>query len=84
MARNTTESPIEQYLADRVKAAKGRCLKVIVRNQKGSPDRWCLMPGGHIFMVECKHHTGRLSPAQVVFNKFLTAQGFNVYTVYSK
>ena len=82
MARNTTESAIEDYLTQRVKALGGYALKVVIVGDKGSPDRWCMFPNGKIILVECKYENkGKVSLKQELWMSRFRELGFPAYVI---
>lgn len=78
------EAKIESYLVEQVKKLGGVARKVIYQGAAGSPDRWCLLPGGRLVLIECKAANGRLSPIQKREIKTLKRLGFEVHVAYSK
>lgn len=78
------EAPIETYLCRRVEEAGGFTRKVVYQGRKGSPDRWCFMPGGKLFIVECKAPGKRPDRQQDAEIRMLQAQGFHVEVIDSR
>lgn len=54
-----SEKSIEHYLAERVKAMGGECLKYSNPHAIGYPDRLVLLPGGRVMWVELKSYGER-------------------------
>lgn len=78
------EALVENYLCRRVEALGGFTRKVTYQGRRGSPDRWCFLPGGVLLIVECKAPGGRLSALQTVELATLTKQGFTAVSVFSR
>ena len=49
-----SETPIEEYLKKKVESIGGICIKGNAHNQRGMPDRVCILPKGVIVFVEVK------------------------------
>ena len=56
--KNTRETSIEDFLISEVVRRGGVCLKLEVKNQRGWPDRLCLMPLGITLLAELKRPVG--------------------------
>lgn len=59
------EAAIEGYLCTQVGLQGGITRKVVYQGRKGSPDRWCIFPGGQILMVETKRPGETPEPLQI-------------------
>lgn len=68
------ESRVESTLRTLVRAAGGTTIK-LVPNPAGIPDRLVILPGGRMYLVECKRSTGRVSPVQAERHRRLAAIG---------
>lgn len=79
-----SEKMIEAYLASRVKALGGVCLKYSNPGMAGYPDRVCLLPGGVTLWVELKSREGRLSKIQRIRIACMRRIGHTVYVCKSK
>lgn len=78
------ESPVENNLVKKVKAAGGTAYKFTSPGRKAVPDRLVLLPGGRVVFVECKA-PGELPRAdQVREHNRLRALGFKVVVLDSK
>ena len=81
---NTLEKEIEAKLRTAVVKRGGFCLKWVCPGWSGVPDRIVLLPGARIYFVETKRPKGgRLSPLQEKWREWLTALGFEVWTVWN-
>ena len=81
---STLEKDIEQKLRLKVEAHGGKCLKWVCPGWGGVPDRIILLPGARIYFVETKRPKGGvLSALQEKWCEWLTALGFEVWTVWS-
>jgi hypothetical protein len=79
------EKDIEQKLRKKVEGLGGRCLKWVCPGWAGVPDRIILLPGARIFFVETKRPKGgALSAVQKKWREWLTALGFEVWTVWNE
>lgn len=80
---NPLEKEIEKKLRTKVEALGGRCLKWTCPGWSGVPDRIVLLPGGRIYFVETKRPKGgKLSALQLKWCEWLTALGFECWTVW--
>jgi len=48
------ETVIEEYLKEKIESIGGICIKGNAHNQRGMPDRVCILPNGVIVFVEVK------------------------------
>ena len=78
------ERTIENYFCETVKRFGGIALKLVIFNGGGFPDRTVIFPNGHIYFVEFKTETGRLSKLQKFWQRKLSDLGFRFYVVRSK
>lgn len=62
--KEITEKQIENYLVKKIKALGGIAYKFTSPARRAVPDRFCILPGGRIFFVECKRPGQTLTPAQ--------------------
>lgn len=77
------EKDIEGKLRKKVVALGGKCLKWVCPGWSGVPDRIVLLPGGRIYFVETKRpKDGKPSALQIKWSKWLTALGFEYWTVW--
>ena len=78
------EREIEQKLVKTVKARGGYCLKWVCPGWSGVPDRIILLPGARVIFCEVKRPKGgRLSALQVKWKEWLTALGFDHFTLWT-
>lgn len=70
------EAPLEDLLAEAVKAENGLYLKMNAALYKGIPDRLLLLPERRIQFVELKADDGRPSVHQINFRETLLSLGF--------
>jgi Holliday junction resolvase-like predicted endonuclease len=83
--RKVSEKQVEAYLRAAVKKLGGECYKWSSRNVRGVPDRVCVFPGGHVYFVEVKTKTGKLSTLQQKFINKMDQLGMNrTWVVYGK
>lgn len=75
------ESNIEKALREAVERANGRALKWVCPSTRGAPDRIVLIPGQQVQFVELKAPGKPLEPAQARTHKWLSENGFSVWTV---
>lgn len=80
----SAESYVEKYLVARVKELGGEALKVVYQGRTGAPDRWCILPGGRIIIVETKSATGKLSTKQRKEIQWFRRMGFEAHVVSSR
>jgi hypothetical protein len=81
---NTLEKDIEKKLRQRVEAHGGKCLKWVCPGWAGVPDRIVLLPGARIYFVETKRPKGGVvSKLQLKWREWLTALGFQVFTIWT-
>lgn len=81
----TPEKNIEAYLAARVKACGGVHIKLNPAWNIGIPDRLVVLSGGRVIFIELKRPVrGRLSQAQKMWKKRLTALGVENYVAASR
>lgn len=79
------EKEIEKKLRKKVETLGGRCLKWTCPGWSGVPDRIVLLPGGRIYFVETKRPKGgELSALQKKWSAWLTALGFEYWTVWDE
>lgn len=83
MAKNK-EGIVEEYLCRLVREIGGRAEKLAFVGKRGAPDRYCFLPGGNLFAVECKAADGKLHPLQQMELDRLENEGFATFVVYSK
>lgn len=79
-----SEKAIERYLADRVKALGGICLKYNNPAAVGYPDRICLLPGGVVIWIELKSKGGALAARQRVRRAQMGRIGHTVHVCASR
>lgn len=80
----TAESPIEKHLTQQAEAVGGKQRKVVYQGRTGSPDRWLMLPGGRLLIVECKSSVGKPKRHQRREMQELREQGFYVAWINSK
>lgn len=74
------EIDLERYLVKRVREKDGECLKLVLLNLIGFPDRTILMPNGCVAFVEVKRdRKQRLSAAQQQWKARLQQLGFRFF-----
>ena len=67
-----TEAQVENYLVAEVKKIGGVCIKGNPHNQRGMPDRICILPKGLIVFVELKRPGRKPRPNQrLMINRFI-------------
>lgn len=64
MAAKESEKVTETHLCDSIEALGGWAIKMIPTEQKGLPDRLCLLPGNRIFFCEVKTEGKKMEPMQ--------------------
>ena len=74
------ESFIESFLANRVKALGGLCLKQEWINTRGAPDRLVVLPG-KLLMIELKAPGVKPEPHQLRMHERLRALGVKVEVI---
>ncbi len=79
-----SEKAIERYLADRVKALGGVCLKYTNPGMTGYPDRLCVMPEGKTVWVELKSKGRKPEALQEIRFRQLASLGHPVYVCDSR
>jgi hypothetical protein len=79
-----SEKAIERYLAERVKAMGGVCLKYSNPGMTGYPDRLCVMPEGKTIWVELKSRGRKPEALQEVRFRQLESLGHTVYVCDSR
>jgi len=79
-----SERVTEAYLVKSVRKLGGLCLKFTSPQNKGVPDRLCLLPGGLIFFVEVKSEGIKPSSLQLAAHSAIEACGFKVFVVDTK
>lgn len=79
-----SEKAIERYLAERVKALGGVCLKYSNPGMTGYPDRLCVMPEGKTIWVELKSRGRKPEALQEVRFRQLESLGHRVYVCDSR
>lgn len=70
-----SEKEIESLLVRLVKQSGGAALKFVCPGHAGVPDRIVIFPGGHIWFVELKTETGRLTRIQKYWQNRLKELG---------
>lgn len=81
----TLERDIEEKLRKKVEARGGKCLKWVCPGWGGVPDRIVLLPRARIYFVETKRPKGGvLSALQNKWREWLTALGFEVWTIWNE
>lgn len=76
------ESALEQRCCDKVEAAGGLALKLVILGKRGFLDRTMLLPRRIIFWCEFKRYrVGVVSAQQAVWRRILTLLGFGVYMI---
>lgn len=66
-----TEADVESYLVDKIRSIGGMCIKGNPHNQRGMPDRICILPKGLIVFVELKRPGRKPRPNQrLLINRF--------------
>lgn len=80
-AKKESEKVLEKKLVSEVKKLGGIALKFWGVSITGFPDRFVLMPGGRLYLVELKSTGKSLSPRQQIVKKFLEEMGFAVEVI---
>jgi hypothetical protein len=78
------ETPIEDYLVERVEARGGRCPKLVDMGRRGFPDRSPMWPGAEIHFIETKCEGGDVKPWQKRYHADLRSMGFKVFVLWTK
>jgi len=65
--RKITEDQVESYLVKRIHDIGGMCIKGNPHNQRGMPDRICILPQGMNVYVELKRPGRKPRPNQRLF-----------------
>ncbi len=69
--KRITEDEVEDYLIKRVEDMGGVCIKGNPHNQRGMPDRICILPNGLLVFVELKRPGRKPRPNQrLMINRF--------------
>lgn len=76
------EKQIEARLVRKVREIGGKAFKFVSPANRGVPDRIVIIPG-HIYFVELKTETGKLSALQKENHKWLRSMGFHVYVLWN-
>lgn len=77
-----SEAALESELVRQVRALGGKCEKVQVIGKRGWPDRFVVLPGGYVALVELKRpRNGVLSAHQKKLCKELTTLGVTVVVI---
>ena len=78
------ERDIEKRLRKVVEDHGGLCLKWVCPGWSGVPDRIIILPGARVIFCEVKRPKGgRLSALQVKWKEWLTALGFEPFTLWT-
>lgn len=64
MRESQRERLVEQYLTKKIREIGGKCYKFRAIDNKGVPDRICMVPWLGMFFVEVKTRRGVVSPIQ--------------------
>lgn len=71
-----SEKRVEKYLKHKIEERNGLCYKWRAIDNRGVPDRVCMLPWMGIFFVEVKTLTGKASKAQeLIFEKIKESGG---------
>lgn len=76
------EQALEKKLIGEIQHRGGLAIKWVAPGTSGVPDRILLLPGGHIYFVELKTKTGRLSKRQKYIHEQFKHLGIEVITIY--
>jgi len=79
----TPEGKVQVYLRKRITEAGGHHRKLEWTGRRGAPDLFVWWDGPHVWFVEVKSATGRLTPLQSAEHARLRASGFRVRVVSS-
>lgn len=75
------EKQIENKLTTEAKKLGGIALKFVSPSFDGMPDRFVLIPDGHIAFVELKAPGKKPRPLQLSRHRLLRSLGFRVYVI---
>ena len=82
MTKPELEAALENRCVDKVEAAGGLALKLVIPGVRGFLDRTVMLPNSTIFFCEFKRlKTGRVSAQQHTWRRLLTLLGFGVYFI---
>jgi len=73
--KGVNETVIEDYLMTRIEVLGGICIKGNPQNNRGMPDRICIMSQGLVIFVECKRPGRKPRANQKYYLKKLQARG---------
>jgi hypothetical protein len=76
-----SESALEAAFAKHAREQGCLCYKFLSPGHRGVPDRIIICPSGHLFFIEFKSRSGRLSPWQSRAIARLRGQGQRVYII---
>lgn len=76
-----SEKTLEKRLRETVKKAGGMAIKIYCLSFTGLPDRFVLMPGGRLWIVELKSTGMDCSPRQKIVIPQLLKLGFKVWVI---
>lgn len=69
--KRISEDDVEEYLIKKVQEMGGDCIKGNPHNQRGMPDRICILPNGLLVFVELKRPGKKPRPNQrLMINRF--------------
>ncbi|NMB02800.1 MAG: VRR-NUC domain-containing protein [Firmicutes bacterium] len=75
-----SEKLLEKKLRETIESRTGGlCVKLLPQNNRGFPDRLCLLPGGIVFFVEVKTTGKKPTRIQQIIHAQLQRLGFRVY-----
>jgi hypothetical protein len=72
---------VEAEFVKAVRLSGGKAFKFVSEMNRGVSDRIVVYPG-QMWFVEVKRKSGKLSPLQIEFQKFITSLGLNHFVVY--
>lgn len=78
------EKAIETKLVRAIVKLGGWIVKMTCQGTNGMPDRIIFMPGGKIWLVECKRPKGTPDEVQKYVHRKLQSYGIPVYVVYDE
>jgi len=81
MKRKTLERDIEKALVAKLKSLGGIAYKFCSPQNRGVPDRICLLPEGRLVFVECKRPGGKPTNNQLRVHEKIKALGHDVRIV---